>query len=288
VALYVHYNPAGEVSAMVRRQLAAYRAAGFAPLFISNAPRLSPAAWEAARAEAALVVHRRNGGMDFGAWQDLAPLAARQWPAAEELLLANDSVLGPIRPLEPIFAALRAAGEGVFGLTESAQGGRHLQSYFVLARGRAAVAALFEFLAGLRLSSSKWLVVQRGEIGLTRHMQARDIRVAALFGYARALEAATADAAERDFLLGLSPRFAAADSAEALQQLLLRWPLNPTHALWRSLVRQLGFPFIKTELVRRNPGRLPGVEDWRRLCAEPQQVALLEEHLRLMGQAPKG
>ena len=287
VALYVHYSRSGQVSDMVRTQLAAYTAAGFAVVFVSVAPDLPEAAFQAARACCALVVHRRNGGMDFGAWQDLAPEASRRWPEATEWLLTNDSILGPLRPLAPLFAALRAGGEGVFGMTESAQGGHHLQSYFVLARGAAAIGALRDFLAALRLSSSKWRVVQRGELGLTRYLLGRGIRVQALFGYARLVRAALADNAETTYLVAACPALAPLSALPpgqrepALEAALLRWPLNPTHPLWRCLVQRLGFPFIKTQLVRHNPGHLPGVAEWPLLVGPeaPCSATMLQAHL---------
>ena len=62
---------------------------------------------KSARADRALVAQRRNFARDFGAWQELAAEARRRWPAAGELLLANDSVLGPILPFPPMLAALR-------------------------------------------------------------------------------------------------------------------------------------------------------------------------------------
>lgn len=292
-ALYVHYAPDGAVSAMVRRQLELWREAGFDPVFVTTSPAIPEADWAAARARAALVVHRANLGRDFGAWCDLAPLVRDRFGAtAEELLLANDSVLGPIRPLGPVVAALRSGGEGVFGLTESLQGGAHLQSYCVLARGRAAVADLLGFLGGMRLSVSKWLVVQRGELSLARAMRARGHRVAALFGHARLLDAVLGDGAARAALLALHPRLAARaaslpepDRTAALRQALTAAPLNPTHHLWRPLVTGLGFPFVKTELVRRNPGGLPGVADWPEVVGAESPVALplLEAHLRAIG-----
>jgi hypothetical protein len=293
VALYVHFSASGAVSALVRRQLELWREAGFAVVFVTTAPSVPEEDWRAVRSRAALLVQRANLGRDFGAWCDLAPLVRERFAAsAEEVLLANDSVLGPIRPLGPVVAALRAGGEGVFGLTESLQGGAHLQSYCVLARGRAAVADLLGFLAGMRLSTSKWLVVQRGELSLARSMLARGHRVAALFGYGRLLDAVLADPEERAALLALHPRLAEQVAAipdpaqgEAMRRALLAAPLNPTHHLWRPLVRRLGFPFLKTELVRRNPGRLPGVARWPALVGEDAPVGrgMIESHLRALG-----
>ena len=50
-------------------------------------------------------------------------------------------------------------------------------------------------------------------------------------------------------------------------------------------MRRLGFPFLKTELVRRNPGRLPGIDGWRALVPPeaPCPVPVIEAHLRAMG-----
>jgi len=267
--LYLHWSPDGSVSPMVRRQLALWRQEGFDLVFVSNAA-LAEADWDAAAEDCCWRMQRANTGRDFGAWRDAAALArARLGAPPGELLLANDSVLGPIRPLAPLVAAWRAGGEGLLGMTESWGGGAHLQSYAVLARG-AGVAALLAHLAAYRDRRSKWRVVRDGEIGLSARFREAGLPRQALFGYARAC--AAADAADRAVL---GPRFAAPEA-------LLRLPLNPTHHLWRVLVEKMGFPYLKTELIRRNPGRLPGVADWRALVPSGE-LALIEDHLRRMG-----
>jgi hypothetical protein len=265
LGLYLHWSGSGQVSRMVLRQLALWRLAGFDMVFVTNAAP-PPADWDAVAGETVLRLRRRNIGRDFGAWRDAARAALEGQPAPEELLLVNDSVLGPFLPLDPLVAAWRAGGQGVFGLTESWGGGPHLQSYALLARGGAAVAGLLDHLARQRDSRSKWRTVQAGEIGLTRRMLQDGHRCAALFGY-RPICAAL-DAADR---ASLGPRHAS-------EEALLRYPLNPTHHLWRVLVERHGFPFLKTELVRRNPGRLQGVDRWREVVP-PTFHPLLEEHM---------
>lgn len=285
VAVFVQFSPDGAISAMVRRQVETYRALGFAVVLVSNSPAFPEAAWQAARGVAALVVHRRNGGLDFGAWKDLVPMALARWPAAEELLLVNDSVLGPIRPLAPVVDAMRAEGPGVFGLLESLQGGPHLQSWFTLVRGRAAIADLARFLAALRLSRSKWKIIQRGELRLARTMRAAGHRVAATHRYEDLLRVALADPVESDYLARLLPGWLAGADAARRQAILVQRPLNPAHHLWRVLSGPAGCPFIKTELVRRNPGRLPAVEAWPALVPAdaPCPVPMLRAHLDALG-----
>ena len=276
VALFAHYCASGRVSGMVVQQLRAYAAAGFAVVFATASPAIADADWAEVASVAALLVHRRNRGLDFGAWCDLADTLGERWPDIEELLLVNDSVLGPIRPLEPVFAALRTGGDGLFGLTDSWQGGGHLQSYFLLGRGRGVVAELLAFMRAAPISASKWLMVQRCEMGLSRHMHRKGFRVAALFGYARLLAAIEAHAAE-----GLAHLAGGAGGMRALP----KRPLNPVHHLWRPLVCLLGFPFVKTELVRRNPGRLPQIGSWTTLVGpeSPTPSAVLTGHLAEIG-----
>lgn len=286
IALYVHYSPSGRVSEMVRSQLALLGQFGFAIVFISMAARIPEEDWQAVRGLCALLIQRENFGRDFGAWHDVMPEVRRRWPHPDELMLANDSVLGPIHPLAPVIETMRAGGEGLFGLTASLQGGPHLQSYLLLTRGRMAAADLMMFLATLHVSHSKWLLVQMGEIQLGRWMRRRGHRVAAVFGYDRLVQAAVADPAERRRLMRSHAKLRDLDRlpAHKAEALLHDWPLNPTQHLWHVLATKFDGPFVKTELVLRNPGRLPGVDGWPAVVPpdSPCPLAMLQAHLEMM------
>jgi Rhamnan synthesis protein F len=283
IALYVHYSATGRISEMVRYQVSLLGNFGFSIVFISMSDQIPEADWEAVRQLAALVVQRPNFGLDFGAWRDVMPEIRRRWPVPLELLLANDSVLGPIHPLAPAIEAMRAGGDGLFGLTESLQGGPHLQSYMLLARGAPAVEDMMRFVQNLHVSSSKWILVRMGEVRLSRWMRRRGHRVAALFGYERLTRATIADPEERKRLQATYRRLQNLEqlSTEAAIAALHRWPLNPTHHLWRVLATQFDFPFLKTELIRRNPVHLPGVAEWRTLVPpdSPCPPEVIEAHL---------
>jgi hypothetical protein len=62
---------------------------------------------------------------------------------------------------------------------------------------------------------------------------------------------------------------------------LCRWPLNPTHHLWRILATQFHCPFLKTELIVRNPVGLPGISRWETLVPanSPCSLAMIKAHL---------
>ena len=201
VCLYASFAESGRVSEMVLRQLEEYTLLGFDVVFVTTSRDIPPDDWEAVRARCTLVLQRRNYGLDFGSWSDAAREVRDRILDAEELLVTNDSLLGPIRPLAPVFATLRSGGDGLFGLTESLQHAVHLQSYLLLARGKGAVADLLGFLLDIRLSARKTAIIRRGELVLSGHMAKRGHRVAALYGYADLEAAMLADRVETRRLL---------------------------------------------------------------------------------------
>jgi hypothetical protein len=289
IALYVHYSVINQISDMVLCQIDSLRRSGFSVVFISMSKNLSDGDWQAVRTRCTLVVQRDNFGYDFGAWRDLLPEIRRRWSIPDELMLVNDSVLGPIHPLAPVIDTMRKGGQGLFGLTESLQGGPHLQSYMLLARGRSTVEDLMRFFQKLHVTHSKLLLIRRGEIKLSRWMRRRGHRVAAVFGYDRLVQAALADPQERKRLFAsvngledpekLSNREAAA--------LLHESPVNPTHELWRVLATRFNGPFLKTELVVRNPMCLSDVADWPTVVSPdaPCSVPIIQAHIQAISMA---
>jgi hypothetical protein len=72
---------------------------------------------------------------------------------------------------------------------------------------------------------------------------------------------------------------------------LRHFPVNPTHTFWYELVECCGFPFLKTEMLLRNPLGLTDVGDWRELLASVSSDELrdvIESHLWSMGKSSAG
>jgi hypothetical protein len=287
VAAYVHYAPDDRVSEMVLAQVKEYRAHGFTVIFISMCRSLHENDVERLRGLTGLVLLRRNFALDFGAWHDVAPLLSDLLPDLRELLLVNDSVCGPLSGLLNVFACFRAAGEGLFGLTENLAPRPHLQSYFLLARGRSVVADLLRFIGRMRLTAYKRAIIRYGEVRLSQWMRQRGHIVASLHGYEIVEWLAVQQPRARRRLHGTFPKVAPTlGPAEWLIE-LHRLPANPTHSFWYELVECCGFPFIKTEVLVRNPLRLTDVHEWRHLIpsgCENVRVTI-ENHLLSMSDA---
>ena len=79
----------------------------------------------------AAVMIRRNVGSDFGAMRE--GLARLRGPLAtvEQLLILNDSVYGPLQPLDEMLAQIDFGVADIWGATESWQRRYHLQSFFL-------------------------------------------------------------------------------------------------------------------------------------------------------------
>ena len=262
LAIYAHYSPSGHVHEMTLRQLALYGASGFDVVFVTMCPELGGGEVEALLPLTRLVVHRQSFGRDFGAWRDGAALMARDTPAPTELLLANDSVLGPLRPVDRLIERMRDRGPGLIGLTDSRMGPPHLQSYFLLAVGEEAVADVLRFLARLKLSQSGWLMVRRGEYALTRFMAGRGHTIVSMFAYDDVLRAA----------------------ASGTVGYWNRAPVNPTHHAWRTLIEEFDFPFVKRDLLTKNPNRVRGVDEWPTILPPdgPVDAATIRSYLAEM------
>lgn len=242
------------------------------------------------------MILRRNHGLDFGAWHDVAPLLRRAAPAMQELLLVNDSVCGPFRKEAPILAAIRAAGHGLFGLTENLAPRPHLQSYWLLARGRPVVADLLRFLDRFAVTANKRRTIRNGEVRLSRWMRQRGHAVAAWCGYESIESAALLRPAARRRLRSLYPFLFRDIPVNAPgEAAMMRWamqerPVNATHLFWRELVEGFGFPYIKTDLVLRNPLGLRDPSEWRRLLPPDEAQGtdiLVSAHLATMQLRPR-
>lgn len=277
VVIFCHFDRNGRIRDHTKVYLAALMAEGFELVFVSNSGTLVSDDLEWIRTRAWCTVLRRNIGFDFAAWRDAITIASLPAPDTEFLLLANDSVYGPLAPLGPMLDAFDFSQADVWGATDSWQHRFHLQSYFVAFGPRALRSPGFTaFWSSVQNLRSKWGVVRRYEIGLTRALIAAGLRCRAVWKYTDLVEDMRAATAVRQALDGepamqqadLFEKAAATNAERVLQAALRRVPLNPTAHLWRTLLRR-GYPFLKRELLRDNPARVPDVAGWRSAIGNP-------------------
>jgi lipopolysaccharide biosynthesis protein len=267
VAIFVHWDRRGAVQEPVRHYLRALRQAGLSIVFVSNAGKLRPDAWAALRELCDIALLRRNIGYDFGAMREGLDACALPRPETEMVLIVNDSVYGPLAPLDETLKKIDFSVADIWGATESWQRRYHLQSFF-LAVGRTALEseAWKRFWSRVRPIKSKTWVIRRYEVGLTGRMLAAGLRCAAIWPYQellRAVDASLLDAGEIKDPLAASRKFHVNRIRIATVR---RRPLNPTADLWRQMLHAR-FPFLKRELLVKNPSAIEDVADWRDVVA---------------------
>lgn len=223
VAILAHYSTLPEVSRSVVAMLTALDEAGYATVLVSAAQAdgrlLRTCSWapgQPSLPEGTSVVRRANVGHDFGSWA--AALAA--WPAlsdAHRLLLVNDSLVGPFTALDPLLDDFEAASAPLWGLVESRQHRRHLQSFFLGFRdGVLADPRLRAFWDQVRVEPRRTKVLRYGELGLAE--------------------------TEQEAGLSWSALHPAAEGSSA----------NPTLTAWADLLGPT-FPFLKRSLLHGSP-----------------------------------
>lgn len=271
VALFVHHDPEGKVNPQTRQFVRELAEAGLSVVFVTNSGRLLEEEKAFLRIHCAAILVRKNIGYDFGAWRDALETLALPRENTRSILLTNDSIVGPFDGIQKLLGAVDHRAADVWGITESWQRGYHLQSYF-LSCGPLAIRseAWRRFWQSVKPVPSKDWIVRRYEVGFTKSLSTAGLRCRPLFPTARLL-----DVEERSRLAEIVGACAAVDPDDVLVQgeaihaaRILRtiksgeMMLNPSADLWRQLLKA-GFPFVKRELLMRNPTKIADISDWR-------------------------
>lgn len=159
------------------------------------------------------IIVRTNSGYDFGAWAHVIQLYPKLLQT-EILYFLNDSIFGPTNEIAfaRLLRRIRASRADVVGLTESAERGWHLQSYFFALKKSVLRSATFRnFIQSIVAFSNKDDVVNEYETRLALTMKRAGFQCESMFP---------------DLPAG-----------------------NPTLYHWKRLLYS-GFPFIKISTVR--------------------------------------
>lgn len=246
ICLFSHFDPDNLLDPHVQNYIRALKNAGYETILISSTMALAEAALTAATELCLGVILRENRGYDFAGWA----LAFDLFPGlldAERILVANDSVYGPMSSLQTIFEQMDARGHDFWGMTQSLEVQPHIQSYF-LNFGRPAIRsrAFREFWSQVRPLADKNEVIANYELTLGYWLEQSGLKGGVY-----------------------APSSGPASTAG-----------NPTLEGWRQLVSRHNFPFVKVQLLRDNPLGTD-ISGWQNVVTETGYDArLIEAHLR--------
>ena len=240
LCVYAHFDPRGVVADYVHLMLKKLKGSGFAILFLSTAPDLRSDHMAQLEDTCWIVARRRNWCLDIGAWAVGAHWIERVFKKSvgdcEQLLLTNDTVFGPLRPLDPIFEKMYGRELDLWGITDSEVLAPHVQSYF-LVLDRRGPAFFSRWIRNFEFLDDRLALIRRYEVGLSEAARAAGLRIGAWISYSD-LKDYSRNHPDRLF-------------PTVLEKLRAReGRVNPTHAFWRECLRDFGSPFIKRDLLR--------------------------------------
>jgi hypothetical protein len=287
VCLYAHHDRDGRVEPYVLDCIQELSKLGYGMVFVSTARRLTDESVEKLTPLCAWIVQRKNRGWDFGSWK-VASRFTGPLESYDEVLLANDSVYGPVKPLGPIFEKMDKNEAALWGITDSWMNRYHLQGYFVVLRKNyLALPAFKTFWESIRFVRDRHFVVSRYEMGLTQTAVQAGLTVAVLCPYGDVVKAGREKIEARYARLVGAERYAtrlpeAWHCKKVLTRCLDGIPMDPMHFFWDALLEPLGCPFIKRDLLSRNPMAVPNVSDWESVlrAASSYDTQKIHRHLQ--------
>ena len=263
LCIFAHYDRDGIIDDYVIHYLEALAKLGCETVFVSTAPGLDADRIQRIRPLTSRIILRQNRGYDFGSWRD-ALATCGELTRYDRLLIANDSVYGPIRDLGEVFETMKQRGALAWGITDSWRYVRHLQSYFLVFERPVLESEAFQgFWRDLPDHRFKHSVIVEGELGLSRRLARAGFELAAVCDY-------------RALAQDIDRRSAGTN--------WLGTPVNATHWGWKALVEKHGCPFIKVQLLRDNPKGIADIGEWEAVvgAVSDYDASLIRRHLERM------
>ena len=269
LVLFAHYDPLNEVDDYVCHYLKSIYELGSTIIFVSGAANLSSVSAEKIHPYCAGIFTRRTLSLDFGSWH-LAwqHLLHRGWKLTDfdSFVLANDSVYGPLFPLNEMFDTFN--GADMYGVTESNERGNHLQSYLLAWELNESTSRFIHaFWKSFQYVVLKQDLIDKYEIGISKQAKAAGLR----------LKAFVPDKAVRDVLSNRpNHEFAGRLSREHLNNSILFWDI---------LIEVFRCPLLKTSVPRFNlfdSEKVISLEEELRSCTDYDWL-LIKGHLERLG-----
>ena len=137
LCILAHFDRDGMIDDYVVHYLQALDALGCETVLVSTAAKLDAADIRKILPFCSKYIVKQNIGHDFASWRT-GLAAVGDLSRYDRVIIANDSVYGPLQNLSGVFAKMADRKVSFWGITDSLKYGRHLQSYFlVFERGAA-------------------------------------------------------------------------------------------------------------------------------------------------------
>jgi lipopolysaccharide biosynthesis protein len=270
LVLFAHFDPHGIVDPYVAYYLKALHGLGACIVFVSGSPTLAPESVAPIRSTCAGIYTRRTLSLDFGSWHlAWCMLEQRGWSLDQfdRFVVANDSVFGPLFPLEEMWNSFHDAD--MYGAVENTQMAPHLQSFFLAwdlnSRTR---PFLNDFWNDFQYVVHKGLLIWRYEVGLSRRARKAGLRIKPFVS-----------AATIKTTYGCSSAQPWAGERTARN--------NGTLYFWDRLIEDFRFPFLKANLARYDMPWIASMARLREVVEQhtPYPFQLIQSNVDRLGRS---
>ena len=206
--------------------------------------RRHPRTLKRLRQRCVAIIVRRNKGYDFGSWKSGLSLYQTEIKQSAYLILTNDSLWGPITPLDNLFQEIQQSSADCIGLTDDLMYEPHLSSAFTAYKTKAINHKAFKaFWDKLENWPRKRDLIKQCEVGLSVCLRKADLQLESIY------------------------------TKNANGSVL--------HYDWKKLIEKNNFPFLKVSLLRDNPTQQP-VDGWSKVVGErnPELAITIQRQLR--------
>jgi len=246
VAVFAHFDPGGCVAPHVERYLAALSATANRLMVVSTAD-LSRDGRRSIERYGELIL-RENVGYDFYSWK-VGLDGVRDWEDYDRVLICNDSVIGPYRPLPRILDEMARRRLDFWGITQSKEIEPHVQSWFVVFERPVLQSGLLHgFWRAMTPVSDRYWVIRRYEIGMSRLLRTAGFRMDSYFR-PNAHDRVKAAMRYRHYLRRQG------GPVVGLRGLFEQSGWNPAIACWDAALDGR-LPFTKIDVLRDDPYRI--------------------------------
>lgn len=231
VAIVAHFDPRPEVSDAFVALCRGLSDAGLRVMVVSTSAAQPQDIIGPLEPVADIVMTRRNVGFDFKSWQRGLEHLWNNDHRPHHLVLTNGSMYGPLWSIDDLITNM--AEVPIWGMTESLDFRRHLQSWWLGFSGATAASPAFaSYWSTIRPATNKWSTITAHELRWSRVLSPR----------------------------GTHPVAIAPVERHGCRR-------NPLFFAWRELIANCGVPFVKRSLFTHNYDRVD-MTGWRGFLSE--------------------
>lgn len=224
ICLFIHYNINKELDDNCIHYLQSLKKINTDIVFITTSG-INSDALNTLRKYCCAAISRTNLGRDIISYKIGVDFISEKLPLYNKLIIANDSVYGPLFDLDKLIAFGDKENLDFWGASDSYQIKYHLQSYFFVFTKKLFSSEDFKnYWKNVKLINHKRHLIEKYEVGITQYFLKKGYRCGAYCSY-------------ENINTTLSHK-------------------NSTQYFWDDLIIHHQFPFLKKELVLRNPTKI--------------------------------